>query len=718
MKLSPLCTCMLLHGAVATRLFEPKASKAKSAKADSKASKAASAIVFKSGKAEKMEPPADTVGSDGTSKGGMNTAPTPVAGEENSIQLLRREGIIGAVPTSLCEKFRGTEEEPAKQGKNVILVVGDGMGWEMIRAGAIAKQVIKELELMGVDVNNGSTGEVAEKAKAAFAGRSLTDYYTEGKGSGLSFQDLPDFHVMTTTVPIIGAPNDGNHYGPARSFLGNVEEHDNGMAELITDEQGTPLVFDARDVMKGGNLVQWDDVKGGKYPWDENYFKAAEGFPTDPNFDPEFILQHAIDSANSASHYATGVKTGVNQMGVDLYERPVRNILEEALTCNKSGGIMSSVPILHATPAAFVTHTNYRKNQHHLQDGFKETQPTWAMGTCASRYQPSEELKQSMINGSLASSHTFLHQDPEVQAENFYDSIQDKDPDNGDHVLSCFGGQYSTGDDLNNMPYRGLDSSYTNRWCSKGIMDKDADDVTIGITPNVTMCDHWPEEELKNVPAMSQHVKEAIKFLGKDDDGFFLMYEQGDIDWAAHADHLDDLLGAMLDIDDSVAEIKEWIESNGGYEKNALYVTADHDHYLTLLPHFPEIVANMIIDGVSHNITPESNTNTNAWSEAILSDRHNDASKTQTEHLKDFTTWTDADIQNVAHFFGPPGSGGNGWGSHSTRPVVVHHGGDDGCLHALVGKGYRILGREVEGSSDKLDQVHLHACMMKQLFGL
>ena len=73
---------------------------------------------------------------------------------------------------------------------------------------------------------------------------------------------------------------------------------------------------------------------------------------------------------------------------------------------------------------------------------------------------------------------------------------------------------------------------------------------------------------------------------------------------------MDDLLGAMLDIDDSVAEIKKWIEFNGGYEKNALYVTADHDHYLTLLPHFPEIVAKMITDGVSHNITPESNTNT------------------------------------------------------------------------------------------------------------
>ena len=33
-------------------------------------------------------------------------------------------GIIDEIPKSLCEKLRGTDEVPAKQGKNVILVVG------------------------------------------------------------------------------------------------------------------------------------------------------------------------------------------------------------------------------------------------------------------------------------------------------------------------------------------------------------------------------------------------------------------------------------------------------------------------------------------------------------------------------------------------------------------------------------------------------------------
>lgn len=72
----------------------------------------------------------------------------------------------------------------------------------------------------------------------------------------------------------------------------------------------------------------------------------------------------------------------------------------------------------------------------------------------------------------------------------------------------------------------------------------------------------------------------------------------------------------------------------------------------------------------------------------------------------------------IADFWGPRGSGGNGWGSHSTRPVPLWYGGDDGCIEALDGKGYRVQGKEVEGLEGKIDQVHIHACMTKNLFGL
>lgn len=178
------------------------------------------------------------------------------------------------------------------------------------------------------------------------------------------------------------------------------------------------------------------------------------------------------------------------------------------------------------------------------------------------------------------------------------------------------------------------------------------------------------------------------------------------------------MIGTMFDVSDSVQVIMDWIEENGGFEKNSLYVTADHDHYLTLNDDFPEALANFIVAGESHKITPANNSNRNPWSTAIQAGRHNNDEQTQVEHIKDFTTWTPEDIEQVGHFWGARGSGGNGWGSHSTRPVPLYYAGDDGCLEALTGKGFQVLGRQVEGSPGKVDQMHLHACMMKNLFAL
>mmetsp|Transcript_8174 Transcript_8174/g.12124 ORF Transcript_8174/g.12124 Transcript_8174/m.12124 type:complete len:191 (-) Transcript_8174:148-720(-) len=111
---------------------------------------------------------------------------------DNSERLLLREGIIEEIPPSLCTDT----ENGVEKGKNVILVVGDGMGWEMIRAGAVAKKVLMELEDLGVDTSTGATGATAEAAKAAFAGRTLDDYYTEGRCSDVNCRSIAHMSCM------------------------------------------------------------------------------------------------------------------------------------------------------------------------------------------------------------------------------------------------------------------------------------------------------------------------------------------------------------------------------------------------------------------------------------------------------------------------------------------------------------------------------------------
>ena len=157
----------------------------------------------------------------------------------------------------------------------------------MARAGAIAKRVLAELTAAGVDTVNGSASNptLMTAAMNLFKGRKLSDYYTSGKGSGLSFQDrLAKFALVTTDAPVIQAPNNGNNYAPANSLLkGSVTAHEDGMSPLALNPCGFPIDFSPLDyTLEGGNMALWNNDFGGEFPWDARYY----GAPSTGKFDP------------------------------------------------------------------------------------------------------------------------------------------------------------------------------------------------------------------------------------------------------------------------------------------------------------------------------------------------------------------------------------------------------------------------------------------------
>ena len=176
---------------------------------------------------------------------------------------------------------------------------------------------------------------------------------------------------------MIGEPLNANHYAPATSLLdGSVTSHENGMAPLRLNTCGNPIDFNPTDFLgNGGNMVLWDDVLGGKYPWDARYFSSN---PNINGFNNTYIMQHATDSANTAGCLATGHKAAVNMLSVDLYEESVSTLVEDAMFCSKAGGVVSSVPIFHATPGAFITHSNNRNGIEILRRNFLAVNPTLA----------------------------------------------------------------------------------------------------------------------------------------------------------------------------------------------------------------------------------------------------------------------------------------------------------------------------------------------------
>jgi hypothetical protein len=87
----------------------PKGDKKKSPKGDKKQNPKEEDVM----EAETITGPFDACKPNGAAR-------FPILGQDNSERLLLREGIIDAIPESLCSN---------EGGKNVILVVGDGMGW-------------------------------------------------------------------------------------------------------------------------------------------------------------------------------------------------------------------------------------------------------------------------------------------------------------------------------------------------------------------------------------------------------------------------------------------------------------------------------------------------------------------------------------------------------------------------------------------------------------
>ena len=111
-------------------------------------------------------------------------------------------------------------------------------------------------------------------------------------------------------------------------------------------------------------------------------------------------------------------------LSVDLYEEKRSTIIEDAMMCGKAGGVVTSVPVLHATPAAFITHSNNRNNGPQMQRNMRSVNPSYVSGTCSSYTQPSAEFKTLIYNGTLKDQWTFLYQKPgvlkEVRGASFY----------------------------------------------------------------------------------------------------------------------------------------------------------------------------------------------------------------------------------------------------------------------------------------------------------
>lgn len=415
------------------------------------------------------------------------------------------------------------QEAALKAGKkNIILFVFDGMDWQTTKAAALYY--------------------------------SKGDKYKGGRGTGLLFQDYPaagtsQFGYMVT------APH-------------------NAATNVDVDKQ---TVLNPGGTIRGG----YNAEKGGPNPWTPgNDIKYLISSPSN-NYG-----EHAYpDSANTATSMTAGIKSYNNAINVDPTGAPVMTIAHQAQLDGYSVGVVTSVPITHATPAAAYAHNVSRNDYQDLArdlvgqtsvshpeeslpgldvvlgggHGTKEKAsggkshgknfvPGW-------KYISEETIKQADVkNGGK---YTVALRTDGVEGKAGLQKATQDAIKNKTRLL----GVYGVGAHAAHLPYQTADGDYQP-------------------APGKTSAETYSVADIKENPTLADMTESALDVLSQNKKGFWLMVEAGDVDWANHDNNLDNSIGAVKSGEAAFKVITDWVEKNSNWKDTIVILTADHGHYL------------------------------------------------------------------------------------------------------------------------------------------
>ncbi len=447
------------------------------------------------------------------------------------------EALYGQVPAGTlnpqAEYFDQTaihhlQAAAAQAGKKrIILMVFDGMDWVTTWAAATYR-----------------AGRVA---------------YRQGRGTGLAFQDYQ------------GAPTD---------FGFMVTSPWSKSGRFHVDDQ---VVLAAGDQFRGG----YDPALGGATPWQ-------------PGSDPLYLTAqsreqpHAYtDSSSSATSMCAGIKTYNQAVNFNAKGAQVETIARQLQAQHGFAiGVVTSVPISHATPAcAYANNVDRNDFQDLTRDlvGLPSVShratPTAGVDVLLGAGWGQDASQQTAQGQNHVPGNPYITEADlrQIDAANggAYQIAQRTSGQPGRTLLlaaaaeavakkrrlfGLFGvsGAAATGSPGGHLPFRTADGRF------------DPVPGTLGRSENYT------EADLVENPSLADMTEAALSVLEQDPDGFWLMVEAGDVDWANHDNNIDNSIGAVVSGDEAFQRVVQWVEAHGGWANTALIVTADHGHYLVL----------------------------------------------------------------------------------------------------------------------------------------
>lgn len=294
---------------------------------------------------------------------------------------------------------------------------------------------------------------------------------------------------------------------------------------------------------------------------------AMSTFLAGGQYDPEGFwadftaaTQNATDSAAAGTALATGYKTNKSAIGVDTVRRNLRNVVEASEATGRATGVITSVPLSHATPAAFVAHNPSRRNYEGIaRDMLSQSGLEVLMG-CGHPWYDDDGRRRDTPD-----SYRY------IGGEASWDALQqgtlggDCDGDGKDDPWSLIQArqafvQLASGE----TPKRVVGIVQVAQTLQQKRTNGGSD------TP-------FSEPFIDSVPTLVEMTGGALNVLDDDPDGFFLMVEGGAIDWASHANQSGRMIEEQIAFDQAVTRVIEWVETHSSWDETLLIVTADHE---------------------------------------------------------------------------------------------------------------------------------------------
>jgi alkaline phosphatase len=69
---------------------------------------------------------------------------------------------------------------------------------------------------------------------------------------------------------------------------------------------------------------------------------------------------------------------------------------------------------------------------------------------------------------------------------------------------------------------------------------------------------------------------------GQPSQPFALFIEAGDVDFALHANNLDNAIGAVYSGEEAIRTVIRWVETHSNWDDSLIIVSSDHGHYLVV----------------------------------------------------------------------------------------------------------------------------------------